>query len=400
MIFPYISQIQVNNCFAAQGLFIPKDELSEFKHIILTGKNGSGKTTILKRIAFLVTQLRNGKTKIQGINNLQGIIQANLNHPSRPEWEKQVSEYNDLDLKYIGDLETELTKQPENYIFSFFQASRKIEVAVVDTVTIEDEFLKHLKNDNTTENFVSKFKQYLVNKKVYEAFDYINNKFSKTNQSKNFFDNLTDTLRSIFEDDELELEFVQENFEFYLKLKDGRRVTFNNLSDGFSAFLSIIMDLFVRTDLLRKSKNDYSFEPEGIVLIDEPETHFHLSMQYEILPLINRLFPKIQLVIATHSPAIISSIKNAVVYDLTSREEVSDWILGSSYSELMIAHFGLDNEFSNVADKILDELNIAVKDKNLDKLRSILFQNEKYLTPSLRLEIESHIIDIENQSER
>lgn len=399
MTFPYISQIQVNNCFAAQGLLIPKDELAVFKHIILTGKNGSGKTTILKRIAFLINQLRSGETKAQGENRLKQTIQNNKNHPSIIDWEYQLSQYESVHLRYIEDLEFSLI-EPNDYIFSYFQAHRKVEVAEVNTVTKEDEFLINLRKANITEDFVSKFKQYLVNKKVYQAFDYINNKFNESAQSNNFFDNLTDILRSIFDDKKLELEFVQEDFEFYLNLEDGRKVTFNQLSEGFSAFLSIVMDLLVRTDLLRKSRKNFSLDPEGIVLIDEPETHFHLSMQYEILPLINKLFPKIQLIIATHSPAIISSIKNAVVYDLTSREEVSDWILGSSYSELMIAHFGLDNEFSNIADKILDDLTIAVKDKNLDKLRTILFQNEKYLTPSLRLEIESYIIDIENQSEK
>ena len=152
----------------------------------------------------------------------------------------------------------------------------------------------------------------------------------------------------------------------------------------------------MKRNLIRKSKNDYNLEPEGIVIIDEPETHFHLSMQYEILPLINRLFPKIQLIIATHSPAIISSIENAIVYDLSSKDQVSEWILGSSYSELMVNHFGLDNEYSSIADKIIYDVNQAVKDKNVEKLKQIMIENEKVLTPSLRIEIESQIIHIES----
>jgi predicted ATP-binding protein involved in virulence len=215
-------------------------------------------------------------------------------------------------------------------------------------------------------------------------------------RSKIFFDNLTIILRSIFKDEKLELEFVQENFEFYLNLNDSRKITFNQLSEGFSAFLSILMDLLMRTDLLRKTKGDFSLEPEGIVLIDEPETHFHLSMQYEILPLITGLFPKIQLIVATHSPAIISSIKEAVIYDLTSKEEVSGWVLGSSFSELMIKHFGLDNEYSSTADRIIDEIKIAVKKNDAKMLEKILDENQIYLTPSLRLEIESQIINIKS----
>ena len=122
-------------------------------------------------------------------------------------------------------------------------------------------------------------------------------------------------------------------------------------------------------------------------------------MQYEILPLINNLFPNVQLVIATHSPAVISSLKNAIVYDLSSQKQVSDWLLGSSYSELMITHFGLENEFSPVADKIISDINTAVREKDPMKLKDILIENDKYLTASLRLEIESQIIHIEHTKE-
>jgi len=394
--FPYISQLIVNNCYTYKDFKIPNEELKEFKHIILTGKNGSGKTTILNRINFLIKHLQGGHTRDQGISRLKGTIQANLTHPGRPVWEKEIEEYNDLILKHLTGSEEFLIKEQNNYIFSHFRAHRKVELKVVSTVTKEDEFITGLKKQNTSEDFISQFKQYLVNKKVYEAFDFMNSKEESINQSKRFFEKLTDTLRVIFKDQNLTLEFVQESFEFYLQLSDKRRVTFNQLSEGFSAFLSIIMDLMMRVDLMRKSTQNFQLDPAGIVLIDEPETHFHLSMQYEILPLISSLFPKLQLIIATHSPAVISSVQNAIVYDLTSKQEVSDWLLGSSFSELMIQHFGLENEFSPIADKILVQVNEAVEKKDAQELSRIILENEKYLTPALRLEIESQIIKVKN----
>jgi predicted ATP-dependent endonuclease of OLD family len=397
MSFPYISQIKVNNCFTYHDFLIPKCELTEFNHIILTGKNGSGKTTILNRVALILSKLQDGLSRSTAIDRLQGTINANLKHDARNSWEQQIRELKDIDLIYLGGLENMLINKPEDYIVSFFKAHRKVELHEVNTVTKESDFLVSLKKQNSTDDFISKFKQYLVNKKVYEAFDFMNDKQIIPNQSKIFFDNLSDILRTIFNDDKLELEFVQENFEFYLKLNDSRRMTLNQLSEGFSAFLSILMDLLMRTDLLRKTKNNYSLEPEGIVLIDEPETHFHIEMQYEILPLLTRLFPKLQLIVATHSPAIISSIEDAIIYDLTSKEVVSGWVLGSSFSELMIKHFGLDNEYSPLADKIIIEINNAVRDKDTERLKTILIKNERFLTPSLRLEIESQIIHIQSK---
>jgi len=322
MNFPYISQIIVHDCYACQGLDIPKEPLNEFKHIILTGKNGSGKTTILNRIGLILNKLQKGKSKEQAIIKLEHTISALKNDPTRNSLEQQITDLKGLDLKFWDNNVSGFSEEAEPHIISFFRAHRKIEVADVKTVTKEDEFLLTLKQKSNTDDFTKLFKQYLVNKKIYEAFDYMNNKKERINQNEVFFDSLRDTLRNILEDKKLELEFVQENFEFNIILSDNRKVTFNNLSEGFSAFLNVVMDLIVRTDLIRKQKKDFGYQPNGIVLIDEPETHLHISMQYNILPLISRLFPNIQFIVATHSPAIISSLENSIVYDLTSKTEV------------------------------------------------------------------------------
>ena len=62
--FPYIKQIKVNDCFTYQDFSVPKEELKTMKHIVLTGKNGSGKTTILNRIAYILSLLQqDGQTQ-------------------------------------------------------------------------------------------------------------------------------------------------------------------------------------------------------------------------------------------------------------------------------------------------------------------------------------------------
>jgi len=397
MTFPYIRQIHVNNCFAFQNIDVPKNSLDEFKHIIITGQNGSGKTTILNRVALQLNEFKNGRNKIQAISHLKGTINANKNHPSLKLWEQQINDFEGVDLFFMKDSDIEIFKKTDNYIFSFFKAHRKVDLQEVSTVSRETQFVEELHKQNDSEKFAAKFKQYLVNKKVYEAFDFMNSKEESINQNRIFFANLTNILQNIFDDKMLELEFVQESFEFYIKLKGGLHFTFNQLSEGFSAFISILMDLLMRVDLMRKSLDDYILDPEGIVLIDEPETHFHIKMQYEILPLLTELFPKVQFIIATHSPAVISSIKNAVVFDLSNKEEIRGWQVGSSYSELMIKHFGLENEFSSIADKILLDVNDAIQHNDIPKLKQILTDNENYLTASLRFEIENQIIAINSK---
>jgi len=206
---------------------------------------------------------------------------------------------------------------------------------------------------------------------------------------------LTNSFRNIFEDNKLDLEFQQEDFEFFIKLSDGRKLTFDVLSEGFSALLSILMDLFTRVDLIRKGVGNYSYNPCGIVLIDEPETHLHLQLQEQVLPLLTSLFPNIQFIAATHSPAVIASIKNATIFDLTTKESRgSEETVGRSYSDLMVSHFGLENEYSATADTIIKQVNDVLNtlgdkpDEMKTALQAIYDANSPYLSPTLKVELE------------
>lgn len=398
-VFPYIKTLQINDCYTYQGLTIDTGvDGDSFKHIIITGKNGSGKTTILNRIAFVLDNIRVGNSPKESIQMWENQIKTS---PAieQDSLKKRLKDYNDVKLIFNNDYYGRLKEIKTEFILSYFKANRIIHLNNVQTVTTETNFTTLLSENSKSENFIKSFKQYLVNKKVHEAFDMIESKVKQVNENKKFFDGFTQMLRGIFHDEKLELEFKKETFEFFLKQGDGRRITFNQLSDGFSAFLNILMDLLMKTDLIRQQKNDFSYYPNGFVLIDEPETHCHLAMQYEVLPLIADLFPNIQLIVATHSPAVISSLRNSVVYDLSSQQLVSDeQRLGSSYSELMIRHFGLENEFSPIADKIISDVQVAVLENNAEKLKQIIIENDKYLTPSLRLEIESQIIEIQSKN--
>lgn len=53
-----------------------------------------------------------------------------------------------------------------------------------------------------------------------------------------------------------------------------------------------------------------------MILIDEPENHLHPSMQRSFLANIVKAFPQARFVVATHSPFIISSVRDSNVYAL------------------------------------------------------------------------------------
>ncbi len=64
------------------------------------------------------------------------------------------------------------------------------------------------------------------------------------------------------------------------------------------------------------------------MLIDEVETHLHLELQRLVMPILTSLFPKIQFIVTTHSPFVLSSIGNAVAFDLEKHEALIEGYFG------------------------------------------------------------------------
>lgn len=403
--FPYIKSLYINDCYAYKDFNIELHDYKPFSHLILTGKNGSGKSTILRIINNHVSARREGSDPAQIIQQNKDLARNYIIRSGPKSIEaasriKAAFEYEAVVPSYVNQPYDNWARNKNQLIYTYLKAKRSSQVNPVQSVTKEIDFINQLQGNFSAETFVSQFKQYLVNKKVYQAFDQMNKKRTRFNETNQFFERLTNSFRKIFEDDNLTLEFKQEDFEFFINLSDKRQLTFDILSEGFSALLSIFMDLFTRVDLIRKQVNNYSYDPCGIVLIDEPETHLHLKLQEQVLPLLTSLFPNVQFIVATHSPAVIASIKNATIFDLTTKESRgSEETVGRSYSELMRAHFGLNNEYSGIADELFGKVDQLIKDHRNQpeqlkmKLQQFFVENEAYLSPTFRVELESMILE-------
>ena len=91
-------------------------------------------------------------------------------------------------------------------------------------------------------------------------------------------------------------------------------------------------------------EKNYSFDIEGIVLIDELETHLHIELQKKILPFLIEFFPNIQFIVTTHSPFVLNSIEDAVVYDLEKNIRLEN-LSNFSYEGIVEGYFGLMSIF-------------------------------------------------------
>ena len=400
--FPYIKSLYVNDCYAYKDFNIELHDYKPFSHLILTGKNGSGKTTILKAIN------REFLSKEANQEFPTGIVRAITSEPDGTKIYREstvkgtpISLVNvSLSIRHKKSdngipMKTDEVLRLYTKVYSYFEAKRGQINKQVEGPTKESDFIDKLNSADSTNYFTSTFKQYLVNKKIEQAFAQIDQRVEQLLLTQSFFETIRQKFSAVFNQQVTVIDFDYKSYEFYFNMVDGRRLTFDILSDGFLAMLSIMMDLFIRVDLIRKQINNYVYDPCGVVLIDEPETHLHLQLQEQILPLLTGLFPNVQFIIATHSPAVIASIKNATIFDLTTKESRgSEETVGRSYSDLMVSHFGLTNEYSKTADDIINKVNDVLNrlgDKPAEMkqaLQKIYDENSAYLSPTLKVELE------------
>ena len=81
------------------------------------------------------------------------------------------------------------------------------------------------------------------------------------------------------------------------------------LSDGIRNMLTLVADIAFRAVKLNPNLGPYAaIEAEGIVLIDEVDMHLHPAWQQTVLASLREAFPRIQFIVTTHSPQVLSTV--------------------------------------------------------------------------------------------
>jgi len=154
----------------------------------------------------------------------------------------------------------------------------------------------------------------------------------------------------------------------YFIFTDGREVRFEELSDGYLRLVNVVMDLAFRCSILNRPL--YGLEAckqtEGVVCIDEIDDHLHPSLQAKVIKALQSTFPRVQFVISTHAPMVMTSVEeteNNVVYRLGYEN-------GSYYNE-KISTYGLDA--STIIKTYLHQANKDIDvQKQLDELFDLI----------------------------
>lgn len=349
----YITSIHINQIFHLKDLDIPMSSEKK-QHLLLTGKNGSGKTSLMNAIMEFIEKIYAGESSIYG----------------------KV----DVSMKDLTCLRKDIDEG--RFIIAYYNDRRWPNFVEHDQPRKPDMALKDIKTSK-----VDQFLDLLTHYQLQTAFAQLKDNEKRVSAIGKWFSGIEKIFQDLFEDPQLHLDFDSDNYKFYFVTK-GKRFRFTELSAGYSAALDIISDLIFKMQGTDKLVDVY--DKEGIVLIDEVETHLHLELQRQILPLLTSVFPNIQFIVSTHSPFVLSSVKDAVAYDLESHEVIGD-LTDYSYESLAEGYFGVKTNSVEIEVRLerleellkKDNLDVAEKDE-MNRLQSDFERLPELVAPSLK----------------
>lgn len=356
----FITNITIEKVRHLRNISIPLSETC-IKPLILTGKNGSGKTSVIEALAGYLNNVYTDeyfKEKEQWLISSErkrdDAVQCEQNEAKILQLEEEVCKYGEglkqsrrgLGVKFSIDLgDIFALKKKYHYILAYYSADRTFQAEKpqhVEKVSLKDSYgLEEFPRND--------FVKYLLDLKMTEALARNNGKTEKADEIQTWFQKLEQLLKGIFDDESVKLVFDEETFEFHIMQKGKEPFDFNTLSSGYQAVLDVVLDIMMR--MQSQIQRSFDFNISGIVLIDEIETHLHLELQRHIMPLLITIFPNIQFIVTSHSPFILNSLKDAVIYDLENHVLVQEGLNNVPYEGIVEGYFNADKMSDNLKEK-------------------------------------------------
>ena len=293
--------------------------------------------------------------------------------------------YKQLDLTIKNGLNANEEYQKGNFILTYFDAKRSVSMRKPSGINKIDFKSTYPISEKAATDFI----QYIVNLKADRSFAKDDNDMRTIKEVDNWFNQFEDSLKQIFGEKDLKLRFDRKNYNFDIVINGHRSFDFMTLSDGYSAVLNIVIEIMMRME----NKSSRNYNTQGIVFIDEIETHLHIDLQKKILPFLISFFPKIQFIVTTHSPFVLTSVSNAVVFDLEKQLKLED--LSGYSSEAIVESYFESDKYSMILktqvaryEALLNKSNPTPEQEDeIESLRLYFRELPKFLAPELQLTI-------------
>lgn len=188
---------------------------------------------------------------------------------------------------------------------------------------------------------------------------------------------------------DVEVQFNLDTHELDIVYRDNasehKRYPMKNLSDGYKNTLSMVADIAYRMAVLNPwLLENVLTETTGIVLIDEVDLHLHPRWQQRILCDLKTIFPKVQFIVSTHAPSVISSVKKENLLILSDKQEADmpqNEVFGRDANSILSSIMNADERPAEVK-RMFKQAYDAIDEQRYTEATAILQKIEKEIGPA------------------
>jgi len=393
----YIKSLYAKNVGLFEELKIKFNKHNNF----IVGPNATGKTSILRCIALAINPNSALFSRYGDLPELWIDIkhrEKNYRIGMGKGWVKNQKQYRSAKLQHfqlppsekniIPLTQLSLHRNEIDFCPLFIGAYRRIDYVKLDGMKREGTPVekRRLYRDQSTINLegisLPNVKQWMINRYFSidkewaeierENWEWLNKNFSKI--APNDIDFAFVEIKR-----DLEPVFSVNGLHCYLE----------ELSAGFQAILSLIFCIFDWIEGIYDYEADRLIRnASGTVVIDELDIHMHPEWQFTIGDTLNSIFPNLQFITTTHSPHLIASAKSNEIIILPQFSRTIDVIptskiySGWTTDQILADIMGVKSLDNKMYNKLLSEALDCITKKDIDKLKEIISELEKFTHPT------------------
>lgn len=156
--------------------------------------------------------------------------------------------------------------------------------------------------------------------------------------------------------------------------KQRMRIPLNQLGDGYKGMISLVADIAYRMATLNPQLGtEVLSKGDGVVLIDEVDLHLHPAWQQKVIDNLMNIFPKVQFIVSTHAPAIISSVKTDKLRILSNKEVcmTANQVYGKDVNSVMKEIMGVNDRPDQFVE-LFEKFYRLLSEKKYDEAGAVL----------------------------